>query len=396
MAAERLALGGAAVTVVDRMPSPGRKLLMAGVGGLNITHGGPADAFVMQYGPAAPALAAAIEAFPPEALCAWCAAIGQPLFTGSSGRVFPVAMKASPLLRAWLARLDSLGVTRVMRHRWTGWNAAGGPVFDPVLELPPGAVVLAMGGATWPRLGSDGAWVAALPPSAVAPLRPANCGFEAAWSEHFSSRFAGTPLKRITVTFAGRRVPGDATITRAGVEGGPFYALGAALRDAIDAGDAVAVIDLRPDLNFDELARRLAAPRRGQSLSNFLRKAAGLSPVAIALLRERAGVPDDLAAAIKGLPLRLVATAGMARSISTAGGLRFAALTDGSLPPGVFAAGEMLDWEAPTGGYLLQAAFSTGYAAGEAALGWLRLDDVGRRRIFPAYGPAPAMPPGSI
>ena len=364
MAAERLALGGVAVTVFDRMPSPGRKLLMAGVGGLNLTHNEKLDALLDRYGGARDALAPAIEAFPPEALIAWCEALGQPVFTGSSGRVFPRAMKASPLLRAWLRRLDGLGVQFRMRHRWLGWDAAGAPLFDPPAPVLPGPVVLAMGGASWPRLGSDGAWTAAFDPARLAPFRPANCGFTTAWSEPMR-RHAGTPLKRIAVTFAGRRVPGEAVLTTAGMEGGPFYALSAALRDAIERdGVAVPILDLRPDLSLDSLRQRLAAPRRAQSLSTFLRKAAGLPPIAVTLLRECAGTPDDLAGAIKALPLRLTGTTGLERAISTAGGVRFGA----TLPENVFLAGEMLDWEAPTGGYLLQAAFSTGFAAGEAAL----------------------------
>jgi uncharacterized flavoprotein (TIGR03862 family) len=370
MAAERLARGGLAVTVFDRMASPGRKLLMAGVGGLNITHDEPLDAFLDRYGPARAALAPAIAAFPPAALRDWCAALGQPTFTGSSGRVFPVAMKASPLLRAWLVRLAAAGVQFRLRHRWVGWDAMGALAFDPPATAP-GPVVLALGGASWPRLGSDGAWVRALPPGTVAPLRPANCGFTVAWSEHFRSRFEGTPLKRITLSFAGRSIPGEATVTAGGVEGGPFYALAAPLRDAVEsAGQATVQLDLRPDLSAAVLAERLARPRRGQSFSTFLRKAAGLTPVAIALLRECAGTPEDLAAAIKTLPLRLTGTTGLARAISTAGGVRLDALEGWMLRPGVFVAGEMLDWEAPTGGYLLQAALSTGFAAGEAALAW--------------------------
>ncbi len=363
MAAERLALRGVAVTVFDRMPSPGRKLLMAGLGGLNLTHSEPLGALLDRYGPARAALAPAIEAFPPDALRAWCAALGQETFVGSSGRVFPRAMKASPLLRAWLRRLQGAGVQFRMRHRWVGWDAAGGPVFDPPAPVPPGPVVLALGGASWPRLGSDGAWSALFDPASVAPFRPANCGFTVPWSEPMR-RHAGTPLKRIAVTYAGRRVTGDATVTDRGVEGGPFYALASALRDAIGQhGSAVAELDVRPDLTLEDLQRRLAAPRRAQSLSTFLRKAAGLPPVSIALMRECAGTPEDLAGTLKVLKLRLTGCSGLDRAISTAGGLRWGA----GLPSGVFAAGEMLDWEAPTGGYLLQASFSTGYAAGEAA-----------------------------
>ena len=368
MAAERMALGGVAVTVFDRMPSPGRKLLMAGAGGLNLTHAEPLDALLGRYGAAADALAPAIRGFPPEALRAWCEELGQPVFTGSSGRVFPRAMKASPLLRAWLRRLDGLGVRFRLRHRWLGWDGHGAALFDPAATLPPGPLVLAMGGASWPRLGSDGAWASAFPDTALAPFRPANCGFTVGWSPHMA-RHAGAPLKRIALTVGANRVPGDATLTAAGVEGGPFYALGAALRDRVAAdGHAIATLDLRPDLTLEELRRRLSAPRRAQSLSTFLRKAAGLPPVSVALLRECAGVPADLAGAIKALPLRLTGASGLARAISTAGGVRFGAV----LPAGLFLAGEMLDWEAPTGGYLLQAAFSTGFAAGEAALAWLR------------------------
>ena len=371
MAAERLALGGVPVTVFDRMPSPGRKLLMAGVGGLNLTHDEPVDTMLGRYGAARDVIAPALAAFPPAALRAWCEGLGQPVFTGSSGRVFPRAMKASPLLRAWLRRLGGLGVQLWLRERWIGWAADGSLQFDPAGAVRADAVVLAMGGASWPRLGSDGSWTAAMPAAWLAPFQPANCGFQAPWSAHLH-RHAGTPLKRITVSFAGRTVPGDATLTQAGVEGGPFYALAAALRDAIASdGQATALVDLRPDLPAAELRRRLAAPRRAQSLSTFLRKAAGLPPVSVALLRECAGVPEDFAGAIKALPVRLTGTTGLDRAISTAGGLRLAAL-DSLAARGVFAAGEMLDWEAPTGGYLLQAAFSTGYAAGEAALAFLR------------------------
>lgn len=373
MAAERLALGGAAVTVFDRMPTPARKLLMAGVGGLNITHDENLDTLLDRYGRARPALESAIRAFSPSALRDWCAGLGQETFTGSSGRVFPLVMKASPLLRAWLARLDGMGVRFLPGYRWLGWDEAGAHRFLPKIETPPGVTVLALGGASWSRLGSDGAWTDAFPPAMINPLRPANCGFITGWSEHFRSRFEGTPLKRITLTTDGRSASGDATVTAAGFEGGPFYALSAQLRDAIDAeGYATASLDLRPDLTLTELARRLAAPRRGQSLSNFLRKTAGLPPVAIGLIRECAGLPDELGMAVKALRLRVTGTTGLARAISTAGGIRLDMVTDWSLRPGVFVAGEMLDWEAPTGGYLLQAAFSTGYAAGEAALAWLR------------------------
>ncbi len=379
MAAERLLLGGVAVTAVERMATPGRRLLMAGVGGLNLTHDDPSEAFLARYGAAAPLVAPTLDGFGPRALREWCAALGQDTFVGSSRRVFPRAMKAAPLLRAWLTRLSAQGLRLLPRHRWLGWDAAGLPRVEPPPGVPwpslaPAVTVLAAGGASWPRLGSDGSWAAALPAGTVSPLRPANCGFLVPWSDHLRDRFAGTPLKRIAVGFAGRRVPGEAVLTARGIEGGPFYALGAALRDAIEArGEAVVALDLRPDLSEAALAERLARPRGSLSLSGFLRRHVGLPPVAVALLREVGATPD----AIKSLPLRLVGTDGLERAISTAGGLRLPLLRDWRLchpgvPSGVFAAGEMLDWEAPTGGFLLQGAFSTGFAAGEAALAWLK------------------------
>ncbi len=379
MAAERLALAGVAVTVIDRMPSVGRKLLMAGRGGLNLTHDEPMPVFLDRYGPARDRLAPALAAFPPDALHAWCEALGQPVFVGTSSRVFPVALKASPLLRAWLARLQAQGVMFVLRHRWTGWDSDGASAFDPQLAGAADATVLAMGGASWPRLGSDGAWTAGLQRGGVgiAPLLPANCGFQVQWTDIFRQRFEGTPLKRIAATFGGRTVRGEATVTAGGIEGGLIYALSSALRNAVAAqGQALLRLDLRPDLSLDELTRRVALPRRAQSLSTFLRKTAGLSPVAIALLRETEAPsdPGPLAAHIKFLPLRLTGATGIARAISTAGGVRLDELDERWMlrnRPGVFVAGEMLDWEAPTGGYLLQAAFSTGYVAGEAAAAWL-------------------------
>ena len=255
MAAETIAAAGAQVTVFDRMPSPARKLLMAGRGGLNLTHSGPLDAFLTQYGPARPHLEAAIRAFPPEALVAWCTGLGQETFIGSSGRVFPRTLKASPLLRAWLQRLDSLGVALRPRHLWQGWDETGALRFvapDGVHTLRPDATVLALGGASWPRLGSDGGWTALLADTPIAPLRPANCGFAVVWSEHFRSRHEGTPLKRIALRFDGIVVRGEAVITAAGIEGGAIYALSARLRDAIaERGPVVAELDLRPALHLN-------------------------------------------------------------------------------------------------------------------------------------------------
>ncbi|HEY4250210.1 MAG TPA: TIGR03862 family flavoprotein [Roseomonas sp.] len=376
IAAETLAAAGCAVTIFERMPSPARKLLIAGRGGLNLTHSEPLDRFLPRYREAAPHLEAAIRAFPPAALIAWCEGLGQPVFTGSSGRVFPRAMKASPLLRAWLARLSGLGVTLHTRQAFEGFDADGCLVASG-RAITADAVILACGGASWPRLGSDGGWVALLPDLPVAPFRPANMGFHIAWSAHLRDRFAGTPLKRIALTFGAETQRGEAVLTAAGIEGGAVYALAAPLRQAIARhGQAVALLDLRPDLDAAACARRLAAPRGGQSLSNHLRRSLNLPPVAIALVQEalHAGAPDDLPRLVKALPLRLEAPMQIARAISSAGGLAWAALDARFMlraRPGVFAAGEMLDWEAPTGGYLLQACFATGIAAARGALGWL-------------------------
>ena len=389
MAAEVLALGGASVTVYDAMPSAGRKFLIAGRGGLNLTHSEPLPAFLTRYGKAMPQLAAAIEAFPPQALREWSEALGQATFIGSSGRVFPKAFKASPLLRAWLRRLNSMSVQFALRHRWTGWDEGGHLLFQtPVGQrvVDAGATVLALGGASWPRLGSNGAWVETLAAKGVTimPLRPANCGFTVAWSEVFRDRFEGHPLKGVVLTFGPRSVRGEAMIARTGIEGGAIYALSADLREAIlSSGQATLRIALRPDFEIRDLVARLSAPKEKQSFSNWLRKAAQLSPVSIGLLQESAmasGVspsslsPARLAELINAVPIKLNGTAPIARAISTAGGITFSEIGPDFMIrrlPGVFAAGEMLDWEAPTGGYLLQASFATGAAAGRGALRWL-------------------------
>jgi uncharacterized flavoprotein (TIGR03862 family) len=386
MAAEVLAQGGAGVTVFDAMPSAGRKFLMAGRGGLNLTHSEPLPAFLARYREAAPRLEPAISAFPPDRLRAWSDTLGQTTFVGSSGRVFPESFKASPLLRAWLRRLNSQGVQFAFRHRWIGWDDRGGlrfqtPGGERIVEA--GVTVLALGGASWPRLGSDGTWTELLAAKgiAIAPLRPANCGFTVAWSDVFRDRFEGRPLKGAEYSFSGQAIRGEATITRSGIEGGAIYQLSAALREAITkAGNATLLIALRPDLAIADLAKRLSAPRGKQSLSNFLRKAANLSPVALGLLQEPAIVsgqspaslsPDQLATLINTVPVKFIGVAPIARAISTAGGISFDELDNSYMLhklPGVFAAGEMLDWEAPTGGYLLQASFATGAAAGKGAL----------------------------
>lgn len=389
MAAEVLAAAGAAVTVYERKQTPGRKLLMAGRGGLNLTHSEELSAFIGRYGAASGRLAPMITDFSPAMLRDWCAALGQKTFVGSSGRVFPESFKASPLLRAWRLRLDRLGVKFLFQHDWQGWDAQGLLVFDtpdgPRLQVKPAATVLALGGASWPRLGSDGSWVKILTEQhiPVAPLRPANCGFVVAWSDIFRTRFAGQPLKPVTLSFADAAVTGEMMITEKGVEGGTIYALSAKIRDAIEAdGSATVTLDLRPGLPVTKLQTLLETPRRGKSFSNFLRKEAGLSPLAIGLLQENGTgqdvktlSPDDLTRRIKTFPLCVTAPFPLERAISTAGGVQFDALTDQLMlrdRPGVFVAGEMLDWEAPTGGYLLQATFSTAVRAAQGVLVWLQ------------------------
>jgi uncharacterized flavoprotein (TIGR03862 family) len=389
MAAEVLAQGGATVTVYDAMPSAGRKFLMAGRGGLNLTHSEPLPEFLARYREAMPNLRAAITAFPPQRLREWSEALGQPTFVGSSGRVFPEAFKASPLLRAWLRRLDSMGVQFATRHRWTGWDDDGQLSFhasDGQRFVVARATVLALGGASWPRLGSDGAWAETLGARGVviSQLRPANCGFTVAWSDIFRDRYEGHPLKGVVLSFGQHALRGEAMITRTGIEGGAVYALSADLREAIlNTGQATLRVALRPDLEIKDLVARLSVPRAKQSLSNFLRKAAHLSPAAIGLLQEAAIAsgtplsslsPSSLAGLINAVPIQLNGVAPIARAISTAGGIAFSELdADFMLRrlPAMFAAGEMLDWEAPTGGYLLQASFATGGAAGRGVLKWL-------------------------
>lgn len=404
MAAEVIASAGHHVTLVDRMPSFGRKLLMAGRGGLNLTHSEVRERFMTRYGEAAEALATAIDVFPPDELRAWARGLGEETFTGSSGRIFPCSFKASPLLRAWLKRLDDLGVTRRTRLTWTGFGpgatlAEGGLTFghaDGTVEtLKADACVLALGGASWPRLGSNGAWVDTLEASGVdvAPLKPTNCGFTVPWSEIFRSRFAGQPLKRVSIRFGEHVSIGEAMITADGLEGGAIYALSAPLREALAAGDGPVTIeiDLKTAMNFSELVSSMERGRKGDSQSNLLRKTAGLPPAAIGLLREGTGgkLPhefDALARLIKATPIQVTAARPLDRAISSAGGIRFSELTDAFMVkrlPGVFVAGEMIDWEAPTGGYLLQACFSTGVIAGEGVAGFL-----GRRH--PRWDAAPS------
>ena len=387
IAAEVLADAGWSVTVHDHMASVGRKLLLAGRGGLNITHSEPLEQLLDRYGSARPRLEAAVRDWDAAALRAWCAGLGEPTFVGSSGRVFPSSFRATPLLRAWLARLAASGVTIATRHRFVGF----GPVERSiVLDTPDGritsevdAVVLALGGASWPRVGSDGGWVDTLVGAgvAVAPMRPANCGLLVPWRDEFVGRHEGAPVKDVELSVDGVAVRGDVVVTAAGIEGGPVYALAAAVRDHIESeGSCTPTFDLRPDRTVAQLAERIANARPGDSTSTVLRRALGLSPVAAALVRELGGrhLPTDpagLAALVKALPCTVVATMPIARAISSAGGIRLDEVDEGFMLrrlPGVFVAGEMIDWEAPTGGYLLQASFSTGVAAARGAIAWQR------------------------
>jgi hypothetical protein len=381
-AANQMARAGLAVTVIDQAPTLGRKFLMAGRGGLNLTHSEPLASFLTRYGDAEARLTPILEAFPPAALIAFAQELGQAPFVGSSGRVFPKPMKASPMLRVWLTRLREAGVELRPRTRFLDFAEGGARVEGPQGEgvLTADAVVLAMGGASWPRLGSDARWTGALEAAGarLAPFAPSNCGVRIDWSAKMAARH-GEPLKRVALFVGAREARGDVVVTRTGLEGGPIYALSPLLRDALAAGEPARLsIDLRPDLDAAALAARLDGRRKGDSLSNALRKSAGLSAAAATLLFEAGRPPVDsaaLAAAIKDVRLPVAAVAGLDRAISSAGGVRFEMLDETlmmRMRPGVFLAGEMLDWEAPTGGYLLQACFSTGVAAGRAAAAYAR------------------------
>lgn len=377
IAADILSAAGKPVVVYERMPSVARKFLMAGRGGLNLTHSEPFAHFLTRYAQAEPQLAPILRAFAPNDLRAWADALGQDTFIGSSGRVFPRAMKASPLLRAWLQRLATQGVTIRTRTTWTGWNDQSELTFSTGETLAPTCTLLALGGASWPKLGADGGWTHALAARGVelAPFKPANVGFNANWSEHFRSRFAGEPLKGIAIRFGDHTAHGEAIVTDYGLEGGAVYALSAPLRDALEAGAPVRVeIDLRPGLSANDIAAKLANAKRGDSVSSTLRKTLGLAPIAANLIREQGALPRDpagLAALIKAAPVTLTAPRGLDRAISSAGGVSWDAVDENlelRALPGVYVAGEMLDWEAPTGGYLLQACFATGVRAARAIL----------------------------
>jgi len=388
IAAEMLARAGAHVEVFDHMPSPARKFLMAGRGGLNLTHSEPLDLFLTRYGAAAARLEPYLRAFSPQDLRDFCAGLGEETFVGTSGRIFPKSFKASPLLRALLARLNSQGVVFKLRHEFIGF----GPgrtlrLRDPAgatLDITPDAAIFALGGASWPRLGTDGGWTCAFAEAGVAltPLEPANCALHLAWSPHFLEAFEGQPLKSLRVSHGETVARGDLVVTRRGLEGGPAYALASALRETLARGEeAKLTVDLRPDQSVEALAAKLAHPRGKASLATHLRKTLGLSKIDIAALREASpdGLPQDpqaLGARVKASPLTVVGVAGFERAISTAGGVAFEAL-DADLMlkdrPGIFVAGEMLDFDAPTGGYLLQAAFSTGVAAAKGAARFIGL-----------------------
>ncbi|CAJ0784956.1 3-dehydro-bile acid delta(4,6)-reductase [Ralstonia condita] len=394
MAAEVLSRNGVRVEVFDAMPSAGRKFLLAGIGGMNITHAEPIDAFLGRYRTRRDALAPLIEHFSPDALRAWIHGLGIETFVGSSGRVFPTEMKAAPLLRAWLHRLREAGVKLHMRHRWIGWGDAQN-ASALRFETPDGerymqadAVVLAMGGASWPRLGSNGAWVPLLEARGVqvAPLQPANCGFDASWSAHFQERFAGQPVKSVAIALPSAEGgplqfrQGECVVTQTGIEGSLIYALSAPIRDALAAAGTVTVwLDLAPGWSAQRVATELMRPRGARSMSSHLQSKLNITGVKLGLLREclsKEAFADlaQLARAIKALPLTLLRPRPIDEAISTAGGVAFEAL-DARLMierlPGVFCAGEMLDWEAPTGGYLLTACFASGAAAGQGVLDYL-------------------------
>jgi uncharacterized flavoprotein (TIGR03862 family) len=383
IAAEHLARTGHAVTLYDQMPSAGRKFLLAGRSGLNLTHSEPLERFVMRYGDAAGWLQPALCAFPPAALRDWCEGLGQATFVGSSGRVFPAVFKAAPLLRAWLRRLEGLGVRFAPRHRWAGWNEAGALWFvtpERDVAVTADATLLALGGASWPRMGSDGGWAAVLRQRGVRvnALAASNCGVLVGWSPVFLARFEGVPLKRIAVSCGGVAARGEAVVTRAGLEGGVVYALSAPLRAALATEEtARLLLDLLPDVELDALAARVDGARGGRSLGNFLRQRAGLAPVAIGLVQEalRAGADGGrLSRLIKAVPLPVSGLQPIERAISSAGGIARDELDPAFMVrrlSGLFAAGEMLDWDAPTGGYLLQACFSTGVWAAQGIADWL-------------------------
>ena len=384
MAAEVLSAAGFAVSVYEAMPTFGRKFLLAGKSGLNITHSEAFSAFVERFGTASERLRPALDAFTPDDVRSWAAGLATETFVGTSGRVFPTVMKASPLLRAWLRRLEAQGVALKTRHRWLGFTDGGYRFETPQGEIVirPDAALLALGGASWPRLGSNAAWVPWLRDKgvAIADLQPANCGFDAAWSETFRERFAGEPLKSVVTTSDAGSFQGEFVISKHGIEGSLVYAHSAALRNSLRTqGQVDLIVDLMPGRTTERLARDLARQDAKASFSNRLRKGAGLDGAKAALVRELVAdasrmPPDGLAVRIKALAIPLNAPRPIAEAISSAGGISWEAI-DGTYMirsvPGLFAAGEMLDWEAPTGGYLLTACFATGRAAANGIAAFL-------------------------
>lgn len=386
MAAEILSSAGHRVTVYEAMPTVGRKFLLAGKSGLNITHSEDYQTFANRFGAASPSLRLAIDAFTPDDIRRWAEGLGTETFVGSSGRIFPKAMKASPLLRAWMRRLEGQGVAIRTRHRWSGFEGD-----RLVIDTPDGretveadAVLLALGGASWPKLGSDAAWTGWLEAKGVAlsTFRPANCGFDVAWNEAFVERFAGEAVKSVVATSEAGSIQGEFVVSRHGIEGSLVYAHAAALRDALERdGKAALVLDLAPGRAHQRLARDLGRQDGKASFSNRLRKGAGLEGVKAALLRDlrpdlARAAPDELAEAIKALPVPVIAPRPIAEAISSAGGVRWDQLDEGYMlraMPGLFVAGEMIDWEAPTGGYLLTACFATGRQAARGIERWLEM-----------------------
>ena len=390
MAAEVLTAGGVQVDLYEGMPSVGRKFLVAGKGGLNLTHSEPREQFLARYGERRQVLEPFLMKFGADELRQWAAELGVETFTGTSGRVFPNGMKAAPLLYAWRKRLSETGVVFHVRHKWLGWNAQGElrmQTPDGEITIQPRALVLALGGASWTRMGSTGEWAGLLKEQGIplAPFRPANCGFEVAWSEYFRTKYDGQPLKTVLVEFTNTektvwRRQGEFIVTGSGLEGSLIYALSAPIRDEIDRqGSALIHLDLAPDRTVEDLAARLAQPRGSRSMAHHMEKAVGIKGVKAGLLwefvpRSDFNDPQKLAAAIKALPVPLISASPLEEAISTAGGVRFEALDEHLMLtglPGVFCAGEMLDWEAPTGGYLITACCSTGRAAGLGVLEWL-------------------------
>jgi uncharacterized flavoprotein (TIGR03862 family) len=383
-AAERLSAQGLSVTLFDRMPSVGRKFLMAGRGGLNLTHSEALGPFMQRYGSNENWLTPAIQAFAPNDLRKWCEGLGQPTFIGSSGRIFPEAFKASPLLRAWLARLKKQKVTIRTRVHWTGFNRDGTLNFntpDGDRTVKASATLLALGGASWPKLGADANWVAPMSKVGIeiTPLTASNCGILISWSATLRDRFSGTPLKNIALNHRDKRILGEVVITATGMEGGAVYAMSGLIRHDLEQRHPVQItVDLKPDFDIEALAHNLLSGRPKDSLSNHLRRAARLEPVAISLLYEGHGtLPRDpvvLAKAIKAVPLDIKGMAGLDRAISSAGGIAAHELDENFMlraMPGVFVAGEMLDWDAPTGGYLLQASFATSAMAAAGIMKWI-------------------------